>query len=149
MGSTGTGVFEIRVPSTMEALGDVQNLVDRASRAFGLDEELSHWIELSVNESAINAILHGNQLDESKDVFLSIASDGDSIEVVVEDHGEGFQLADIPDPTDVENLLKPGGRGILIIQSFMDKVEVTKRPEGGSRLRMVKRIQNGEAQIPE
>ena len=147
MGATESGVFEVRVPSKMEALAEIQKLVDQASVAFGLDEELSHWIELSVNESAINAILHGNRLDESKDVLLRISSDGKSIEVIVEDHGEGFQLADVPDPTDVENLLKPGGRGILIIQSFMDKVEVTRRPGGGSRLRMVKKIQDGEARV--
>lgn len=143
MGTTGPDVFEVRVPSNMDALVDIQNLVGKASRAFGLDEELSHWIELSVNESAINAIQHGNRLDESKDVFLRISSDGEKIEVIVEDHGEGFDLADVPDPTDVENLLKPGGRGILIIQSFMDTVEVTRRPGGGSRLRMVKKLQNG------
>ena len=70
MGAADTGVFEVRVPSRMEALADVQSLVDQASQAFGLDEELSHWIELSVNESAINAIQHGNQLDATKDVLL-------------------------------------------------------------------------------
>jgi serine/threonine-protein kinase RsbW len=128
----------------MDALAEVRKLVERASRAFRLNEELSHWIELSVNECAINAIQHGNQLDESKEVLLRISSDGDTIEVIVEDQGEGFELADVPNPTDVENLLKPGGRGILIIQSFMDTVEVTGRPEGGSRLRMVKKIQNGK-----
>ena len=140
MGATQSGSFEVRVPSNMDALVDVQNLVDKARRAFGLDEDLAHWIELSVNESAINAIQHGNQLDESKDVLLRISSDGNSIEVIVEDHGDGFVLEDVPDPTDMANLLKPGGRGIMIIQSFMDQVEVTRRPGGGSRLRMVKKL---------
>lgn len=142
--ATRPGVFELRLPSNMEALSDVRKLVEKASRAFGLDDEMSHWIELSVNESAINAIQHGNQCDESKEVVLRISSDGDAIEVIVEDQGCGFALDDIPDPTEVENLLKPGGRGILIIQSFMDTVEVSERPEGGSRVRMVKRIHDGE-----
>jgi serine/threonine-protein kinase RsbW len=144
MGATPPGVFELRLPSTMAALGEVRKLVESASRAFGLNEEMSHWIELSVNESAINAIQHGNALDEDKEVLLRISSDGDRIEVVVEDQGPGFELADVPNPTDVENLLKPGGRGILIIQSFMDTVEVLKRPGGGSRLRMVKKIRRDD-----
>lgn len=144
MGATDPGVFELRLPSRMEALTDVRELVEKASRAFGLNDDMSHWIELSVNESAINAIQHGNRMDASKEVVLRISSDGERIEVIVEDQGEGFVLADIPDPTQIENLLKPGGRGILIIQSFMDEVEVTERPGGGSRLRMVKRIDNSE-----
>ncbi len=122
----------------------MQELVERASQAFGLTDELAHWIELTVSESAINAIQHGNRLDPSKMVSLSIASDGESIEIVVEDRGTGFQLTEIPDPTDIENLLKPGGRGILIIRSFMDTVEVSHLEGGGSRLRMVKKLQDGQ-----
>ena len=144
MGQTDSPVFKLTVPSRMEELASVQELVERASQAFGLTDELAHWIELTVIESAINAIQHGNRLDPSKMVSLSIASDGESIEIVVEDRGTGFQLTEIPDPTDIENLLKPGGRGILIIRSFMDTVEVSHLEGGGSRLRMVKKLQDGQ-----
>ncbi len=136
-------VFQLTVPSRLEEMAAIQRLVSEASAAFGLNEELAHWIELTVSESAINAIEHGNGLDPTKDVFLQISSDGLTIEVIVEDQGKGFQLSDIPDPTDLENLLKPGGRGILIIRSFMDEVEVTTREGGGSRLRMIKKIVDG------
>lgn len=136
-------VFKLTVPSRLEEMAAVTQLVADATRAFGLNEELAHWIELTVSESAINAIEHGNGLDPTKEVFLQISSDGIAIEVIVEDQGTGFALSDIPDPTDVENLLKPGGRGILIIRSFMDKVEITDREGGGSRLRMVKNIGDG------
>ena len=144
MGQSDSSVFELTVPSGVEALTAVHELVEKASRAFGLSEELAHWIELTVNESTINAIEHGNGGDPSKNVFLSISSDGKNIEVIVEDQGPGFELAEIPDPTDVENLLKPGGRGILIIRSFMDTVEVTERKGGGSRMRMVKNLQDSQ-----
>ena len=144
MGQSDSSVFELTVPSRMEALTAVHELVEKASRAFGLSEELAHWIKLTVSESTINAIEHGNGGDPSKNVFLSISSDGKNIEVIVEDQGAGFELAEIPDPTDVENLLKPGGRGILIIRSFMDTVEVTERKGGGSRMRMVKNLQDSQ-----
>jgi serine/threonine-protein kinase RsbW len=124
----------------MEELAAVQQLVERAAKAFALDEEIAHWIELTVSESTINAILHGNQEDPRKDVYLSIGLAGRTIEVVVEDQGSGFDLSDIPDPTDAANLMKPGGRGILIIRSFMDKVELTRKEGGGCRLRMVKHL---------
>lgn len=135
--------FELTVPSRMDALESVRQLVERASQAFELNEELAHWIELAINESMINAIQHGNCLDPSKKVFLRLSSNGKTLEVIVEDEGEGFDLTNIPDPTDVENLLKPGGRGILIIRTFMDEVQVTDLESGGSRLRMLKHLDGG------
>jgi len=132
--------FEITVPSRLEEMAAVHALVEEAIREYGLSEDLAHWIELTISESMINAIQHGNKLDPAKEATLKISSDGEAIEVIVEDEGKGFHLDDIADPTDVENLLKPSGRGILIIRSFMDEVNLSKREGGGSRLRMLKRI---------
>ncbi len=142
MDSEAASVFELTVPSRMEELEAVQQFAESTSGAFGLDKELAYWIELAINESAINAIQHGNNSDASKNVSIRISSDGEVIEIVVEDQGPGFELSDVPDPTDVENLLKPGGRGLLIIQSFMDTVEVSQIDGNGSRLRMVKNIKD-------
>ena len=144
MGSDAAPVFELTVPSRMEELEAVQQFAESTSGALGLDQEVAYWIELAINESAINAIQHGNKLDASKNASIRISSDGEIIEIVVEDQGPGFKLSEVPDPTDTENLLKPGGRGILIIQSFMDTVEVSQIDGGGSRLRMVKNIKDAK-----
>lgn len=133
-------MFELTVPSKLEEMTAVHALVDQALKSFQLSEDLAYWLELTISESMINAIQHGNKCDPEKKATLRIASDGDSIEVIVEDQGKGFKLDDVADPTNVENLLKPSGRGILIIKSFMDEVDLTNRAEGGSRLRMLKRI---------
>jgi serine/threonine-protein kinase RsbW len=132
--------FELTVPSRLEEMATVHALVEEAIKEYNLNEDLAHWIELTISESMINAIQHGNKLDPEKEATLRISSDGDRIEVIVEDQGQGFTLDDVADPTNVENLLKPSGRGILIIRSFMDEVNLSSRDEGGSRLRMVKRI---------
>jgi len=39
----------------------------------------------------------------------------------VRDEGPGFDVSGIPDPTDPENMLKPSGRGLLLIRTFMDE----------------------------
>ena len=132
--------FELTVPSRLEEMANVHTLVEEAIREYNLSEDLAHWIELTISESMINAIQHGNKCDPDKKATLRIWSDGNSIEIIVEDQGKGFQLDDVADPTNVENLLKPSGRGILIIRSFMDEVDLSRREDGGSRLRMVKRI---------
>jgi serine/threonine-protein kinase RsbW len=54
----------------------------------------------------------------------------------VEDEGEGFNVEDIPDPRNPENLFKASGRGVLLIYNIMDEVEYNER---GNRLTMVKR----------
>ena len=132
--------FELTVPSRLEEMTAVHALVDEAMKEYQLSEDLAHWIELTISESMINAIQHGNKCDPAKKATLRISSDGEAIEVIVEDQGKGFELTDVADPTDVENLLKPSGRGILIIRSFMDEVDLSRREDGGCRLRMVKRI---------
>ena len=132
--------FELTIPSRLEALDAVQHLVEQATKEFNLTEEIAYWIELSVSESMINAIRHGNKSDPNKAARLKISSDGYAIEIVVEDEGLGFKLEDLADPTDAQNLLKPSGRGILIIRSFMDEVNLTMREGGGTRLRMLKKL---------
>ncbi|MBI4473908.1 MAG: ATP-binding protein, partial [Acidobacteria bacterium] len=118
----------------------VHKLIEQAVKEYQLSGEMAHWMELTISESMINAIQHGNKSDPTKQAKLTISSNGDKIEVIVEDQGKGFSLDSIADPTDGANLLKPSGRGILIIRSFMDEVDLSEREGGGSRLRMVKRI---------
>jgi hypothetical protein len=78
--------------------------------------------------------------DPTKDAFLRISFDGENVEIIVEDQGEGFKLDELADPTQAENLLKPCGRGILIIRSFMDEVKLSPKEGGGTRLRMLKKL---------
>jgi len=137
--------FAITIPSRLEEMHAVHALVGEAVKEYGLSEELAHWLELTISESMINAIQHGNRLDPAKQATLKISSTGDVLEIIVEDQGKGFTLDTIADPTDAANLLKPGGRGILIIRSFMDEVDLTQS-EDGCRLRMVKKISRNNGQ---
>ena len=132
--------FELTIPSKLEELEAVQRLISQAASAFGLSEDMAYWMELTISESVINAIRHGNQFDPTKKARLAISFDGENVEVIVEDQGEGFSLDELADPTRDENLLKPCGRGILIIRSFMDEVSLTRREGGGTRLHMLKRV---------
>jgi hypothetical protein len=54
----------------------------------------------------------------------------------IKDDGPGFDTAALPDPTDLENLDKPSGRGLMLIRTFMDDVSFSAT---GSEIRMVKR----------
>ncbi len=140
--------FELTIPSRIEQMEAVHALIEEAVKEYKLNNEMAHWIELSVSESMINAIQHGNKADPSKQATLRISSSGDAIEIIVEDEGCGFTLDKVADPTDKANLLKPSGRGILIIRSFMDEVDLSQREGGGCRLRMVKRLSGLDGDRP-
>ena len=140
MTPSGWRSFEITVPSRLEEMEAVHAMVDKAIKEYKLNGDIAHWIELTISESMINAIQHGNKADPQKNATLKISSNGDVIEIIVEDEGKGFTLDRVADPTHEANLLKPSGRGILIIRSFMDEVDCTAREGGGCRLRMVKKL---------
>jgi len=138
--------FELTIPSRLDEMVTVHALVGEAIKEYRLSDELAHWIELTISESMINAIQHGNKSDPTKEASLKITSDGEMIEIIVEDEGRGFTLEKVADPTDGANLLKPSGRGILIIRSFMDEVILSEREGGGSRLRMIKKLRGDHRQ---
>lgn len=130
--------------SAFEMLDFVQVVSDHISRTIGLDDEAVHWVGVALRESVINAIKHGNQNDQSKHVFVEFASEGRAIaELVirVRDEGSGFDPDTLADPLDPENLLKASGRGIFLIRSFMDDVQLHRAPQGGMEIRMTKRAQ--------
>ncbi len=95
---------------------------------------------MAVREAITNAMVHGNQEDETKSVEVIFNCRGNELEVEVRDQGEGFDAANVPDPTDPSNLLKTSGRGIFLMRTFMDQIEWLPRPEGGTAVRMTKRF---------
>ena len=62
----------------------------------------------------------------------------------VRDEGRGFDPALVANPLDPENILKSSGRGIFLIRSFMDDVQLRRAVEGGMEVRMTKRLQPGK-----
>src|SRR5436305_5023250 len=109
----------------------VQVVSDHISRGIGLDEDSSHWVSVAIRESVINAIKHGNRNDATKHVFVDLetAAQGDPELIIrVRDEGEGFDPEEVADPLAQENLLKASGRGIFLIRSFMDSVQLRRVP---------------------
>ena len=46
----------------------------------------------------------------------------------------------LANPLAPENILKSSGRGIFLIRSFMDDVDLQRVPGGGMAVRMVKKV---------
>ena len=83
--------------------------------------------EVCLEEALANAMVHGNRLDAGKEVHVTVFGDGDRFGIVLDDEGEGFGAADLPDPDDPEHLLRQRGRGIVLIDHYMDQVRYNRQ----------------------
>jgi serine/threonine-protein kinase RsbW len=140
----GHQVVRLEFTSTFDMLDFVQVVSDHVARSVGLDDDALHWIGVAVRECVINAIKHGNRGDTGKHVFVEFTATPlaapPELVIRVRDEGEGFDPAILANPLAPENLLKSSGRGIFLIRTFMDDVEMRPAPEGGMEICMVKRV---------
>ena len=126
---------EVSISSVLDNLDLIQILTDSLTDFMHFDEDSAHWIGMSVR-----AIQHGNKLDINKKVDICYQVLPDRISISVKDQGAGFKVDDIPSPLDTDNLLKPSGRGIFYIRTFMDEVEFRSLSQGGMEVYMMKKV---------
>ena len=119
-----------------------ERILSEAARQ-NYSEDDTFAIHLALEEAFINAVNHGNQGDLSKEIIVDYRVTAEKIEVSVTDQGVGFEPQAVPDPRCTENLCKPSGRGLLLMRSFMNKVEFNEK---GNCVRMVR--YRGQTELP-
>jgi serine/threonine-protein kinase RsbW len=124
------------IHSDLAASREVHKTIMDRVEAQHYDEQSTFAIRLALEEGLMNAIKHGNKLDPKKTVHVEAKVTPKATEITIEDQGKGFARTEVPDPCAEENLLKCSGRGILLMEAYMDKVEYS---QGGRRVRMVKK----------
>ena len=82
--------LEISLPSRIESVDTAAERAEEFVAANGLGDEFAYAVDLAVRESVANAIKHGNKFDEAKSVELCISAKGGELEILVRDHGTGF-----------------------------------------------------------
>ncbi|PWI57001.1 anti-sigma F factor [Sulfoacidibacillus thermotolerans] len=108
-------------------------------------EELTE-IKTVVSEAVTNCIIHGYGEIEG-DIYLQCKILGDSIELVVEDHGIGIDDLDLvrqPLYTSRPELER-SGMGFTIMESFVDEFAVESVVGKGTKLRFKKRIRTPQS----
>lgn len=107
------------IPFLEEVLARIEALGWGGRDAFG--------VQMTLEETLTNAIRHGNHCDESKVVRAACKVSGDRFWLSVEDEGEGFCREDVADCTADENLGAFGGRGMALIDAYMEEVKFNDR----------------------
>jgi serine/threonine-protein kinase RsbW len=124
--------------STLDSVDVAEEAVLKEAQEVGFDEDDRQKIGMSVRECMVNAVVHGNRYNARKKVHVMIQRTPDRLSVVIQDEGEGFDMAELPDPLANENLLRHSGRGLLLIQAFMDEFQIRNREPKGTEVKMVK-----------
>ncbi|NUP11396.1 MAG: response regulator [Polyangiaceae bacterium] len=155
--------MRFQLGTDLQALGDVVGQLEAHLLQMGpADETLVVQVAVALREAIVNAIVHGNL-----EVSSSLLEDGGAafaqaieerrqkapyrdrkvsvvaryapgeVRYVITDQGPGFDPSTLPDPTDLTNLEKASGRGLMLIRTFMEEVSFNER---GNEIRMTKRL---------
>ena len=112
----------IKMRSKLESVGEVENLINSIFEDYDLSPDYYGNMLVALTEAVNNAIMHGNKMDESKMVDFSFKHQGDEFRFTIKDEGKGFDYSHIPDPTSPENIEKPDGRGIFLMEHLANEI---------------------------
>ncbi|VTU01564.1 anti-sigma regulatory factor : Anti-sigma regulatory factor OS=Planctomyces limnophilus (strain ATCC 43296 / DSM 3776 / IFAM 1008 / 290) GN=Plim_2056 PE=4 SV=1: HATPase_c_2 [Gemmataceae bacterium] len=113
---------EVTIASDLAEARRIQEEIEAALQSSAYSERDIFSIKLALEEALVNAIKHGNQMDPDKRVSVAYRISPRRFEIKVTDEGDGFNPEDVPDPTAIENLERPCGRGLLLMRGFMTEV---------------------------
>ena len=122
--------YHLEIESDPNNLITVEEFVNYFAVDLGLEKERVAALLLAVTEATTNAIIHANKCDVSKLVTVDVQVHKTKITIKITDQGEGFNPAEVPDPTKPENLLKDSGRGVYLMRVYMDELNYNITPTG-------------------
>ncbi len=124
-----------RLPNERPALEEAATTIVSEAEEMGYPQASCFALRLAIEEAMSNAFRHGHRdLEPDADIELAWDVSPDRITIVVEDQGPGFDPETLPDPTAIENIEKPSGRGLLLIRAYMSSIDFNA---SGNRVTMV------------
>jgi serine/threonine-protein kinase RsbW len=114
-------LYTLQLPSKPESITQLETLIEQIADKHKVSEDTFANMMTCLNEIAINAIVHGNKLDENKKVIINAEVEPKRIIWTVTDEGDGFDYDHLPDPTAEENLENLTGRGVFIVKQLADQ----------------------------
>ncbi len=136
--------IEFELPTAISLMHIVlEYLLKRVEKLGVINPEQSNLF-VALDEAFVNAVKHGNRFDTQKLVRITAEVSKQEARFTIEDEGEGFDVANVPDPLDPDNLFKSSGRGVLFIYNIMDEVIYNER---GNRLTMVKKSETANPKL--
>lgn len=115
---------EITIPSVLSSLNLIEVFLDQLFDEFSLNRDNFFPVLLTINESVQNSIIHGNESNNRKMVYIKASVLDNKLKITVQDEGHGFNMESVPDPTLPENIHNERGRGLFLIHKLADEVNL-------------------------
>ena len=125
----------IVVDSESSAVVEVCKEILAKLEEHNFDKDDTFAVHLTLEEAFLNAVKHGNKMDPIKKVKIDYSVTPEKVEITITDEGKGFEPESVNDPRFGEGLYEPGGRGLLLMNSYMD---IVKYSEHGNSVYMVR-----------
>lgn len=108
--------------SDPKSLLSLESWINSLCETYSISAELYGNILIALSEAVNNAITHGNKNVVDKETLVVACIADNLLVFTVTDQGDGFNFLNIPDPTLPENLEKPQGRGVFLMNHLSDGV---------------------------
>lgn len=113
----------------------VEHFIEEIRGELEFKDDVYGNVMVAITEAVNNGILHGNQSDASKNVFIKVETTNPyRLTVEVADEGPGFDPDKLNDPTSPEFLENPGGRGVFLMRHLADEISFL---DEGRKVQMV------------
>lgn len=138
-------ITEIELPNFTHLLPSAALYIVRECQWRGIEDEnaLSN-ISICIDELLNNALVHGNDMDESKKIKIKLAFDQKEFSLTVKDEGDGFDYKEILSAFAGSDQSLPTKRGLFIVNYLMDDVFFNEK---GNIVTMVKRLKSEEKRV--
>jgi serine/threonine-protein kinase RsbW len=130
--------IELHIPSVMGYEKIAMECAASMAKKMGFTEDRIQDLKTAVAEACLNAIEHGNKMDTSTKVGITLTAEESRLQVSVKDEGKGIDQVPTPSiESKIKGEDKPRGWGIFLIKSLVNEVTFEPRPEGGNVTKMV------------
>jgi anti-anti-sigma factor len=129
----------IDVPALVQHMSRVRARVCELAAPLGLHETALFDLRVAVGEALANAVRHGSPGGEADSVSVTVSAFPDRVTVAVRDTGHGFDGAS----QSGVDVYASGGRGVLFMRALMDHVDFGRADDGGTVVRLTKRLPVG------
>jgi serine/threonine-protein kinase RsbW len=130
--------IELHIPSVMGYEKIAMECAASMAKKMGFSEDRIEDLKTAVAEACLNAMEHGNKMDTSTKVGITLTVEESRLQVTVKDEGKG--VGEIVSPSiesKIEGKDKTRGWGIYLIKSLMNEVKFEPSPEGGNVIKMI------------
>lgn len=126
--------MRLTIKSVPKNILEIERFLNNLFETHQLNKDMYSDMLVSLTEAVNNAIVHGNALDQQKDVSIKSNVQVDFIRLTVSDEGPGFDPKDIPNPLHDENIAQIGGRGVMLMKALSSEVYFSN---GGATVELV------------